>query len=107
VRRADRRTRPIRPTVILARDSRRISARPLQVIGNLGTPCADLGSLASAIPEVNPLIGGLLSVALELTLMLPRPMLERIVLRLIDRLDELDGDSDLEALDDREPELEM
>jgi hypothetical protein len=58
-------------------------------------------------PEVNPVIGGILSVALELTLMLPRPMLERIVVRLIDRLDELDGDPDVEAPDEREPELEM
>jgi hypothetical protein len=66
----------------------------------------DLESLASARPELNPLIGRLLSVALELTLMLPRPMLERIVVRLIERLDELDGDSDLEAADEREPELE-
>jgi hypothetical protein len=39
--------------------------------------------------------------------MLPRPMLERIVLRLIDRLDELDGDPDFEAIDEREPELEL
>jgi hypothetical protein len=45
-----------------------------------------------------------LSMALELTLMLPRPMLERFVERTIQRLDDLDGDPDLEPIDEREPD---
>lgn len=36
--------------------------------------------------------------------MLPRPMLERFVERVIERLDDLDGDPDLEPIDEREPD---
>ena len=43
--------------------------------------------------------------ALELALMLPRPQLERLVEQVIDCLDDLDGDSDLEAIDEREDEF--
>ena len=44
-----------------------------------------------------------LSVAVELTLMLPRSILEQFVERLIDRLDGQDGDPDAEPIDEREP----
>ena len=48
--------------------------------------------------------GDVLSKAVELTLILPRPMLERFVERVIERLDDLDGDPDLEPVDEREPD---
>lgn len=67
----------------------------------------DLDAISRERPDVQPIVSGLLWVVLELTLMLPRSMLERMVLRLIERLDDLDGDSDLEPTDDREEDLEI
>lgn len=49
---------------------------------------------ASALP---------LSLALSVIPSLPRPLLSRLVARAIERLDELDGDPDLEDCGDAEP----
>lgn len=46
----------------------------------------------------------ILRAALELAAMLPRPMIERLIERLIEYLDGLDGDPDLEPIDEREPD---
>jgi hypothetical protein len=46
----------------------------------------------------------MLSVALELAFMLPRRELERLIEHVIDRLDEVDGDPDIEPIDEREPD---
>lgn len=52
-------------------------------------------------------VGRVLAVAVELTLMLPRAVLERFVDQVIERLDAEDGDPDSEAIDEREPESFM
>lgn len=49
--------------------------------------------LASSLP---------LDLALEIIPSLPRPVLERMVARMIDRLDELDGDPDIEPNGDEQ-----
>jgi hypothetical protein len=49
----------------------------------------------------------ILSVAVELTLMLPRSILEQFVDRVIERLDAHDGDLELELIDEREPDREI
>lgn len=61
-------------------------------------------AVSAARPELATIIPDLLSLALKLTLMLPRPMQERFVECVIERLDDLDGDPDLELIDEREPD---
>jgi hypothetical protein len=46
----------------------------------------------------------LLSVVLGAIPSFPRPVVERLVIRLIDHLDEQDGDPDFEPANDNEPE---
>jgi hypothetical protein len=68
--------------------------------GNLQRP--DLSS--SEVVSVAMVTRRILSVAVELTLMLPHSILEEFVERVIERLDAQAGDPDCEPTDEREAE---
>jgi hypothetical protein len=100
MRRADRQLVPIRPAVASTRDQHCVATRPSQVKVSRATFAVDLEAISVSRPDVVAAIRQLLSVAVELGLMLPRPMFEQFVEHAIERLDEIDGDSDMEPEDD-------
>lgn len=102
--RADRQVLPIRPTVVSTRDGQDVSRCQLPANSDWATIASRLEAISAGRPEVAAVIRGVLAVAFELALMLPRPELERLVEQAIAQLDNLDGDPDLEPIDEREPE---
>lgn len=104
MKRADRQLQPIRPPAGSTRDGYRVTVKQYPVNDTQVRNSTDLEAISAARPEVGRVIRGMLSVALELAFMLPRPMLERFVECVIERLDDLDGDPDLEPIDEREPD---
>lgn len=102
MRGANRHLKPVRPTVVSARDGRGISSSRFLVNAD---PAAgrDLQVISDNRPEVSAALQEMQTATLKLALMLPRPLLERLVECVIDWLDDLDGDPDLEPTDEREP----
>jgi hypothetical protein len=100
VKRADQfQHRPARQSVS-TRDSGRITRRGGSVNRAPGSSLSDVVEMAIVTRRI-------LSVAVELTLMLPRSILEQFVDRVIERLDAHDGDLELELIDEREPDREI
>jgi len=104
MKRADRQFQPIRPSAASTRDGHFISPRRVSANVEQAFVSVNLQAVSGHRPALAAATVDLLSAALDLTLMLPRPMLEQFVECVIERLDELDGDSDLEPIDEREPE---
>jgi len=103
MKRAVRQLQPTRQAVS-AGDGHGVSPRPFLVSVEHSVTFAELEAFSAARSELAAVMGDVLSVTLQLTLMLPRPMLERFVEGVIERLDGLDGDPDLEPIDEREPD---
>lgn len=70
------------------------------------TAVAHLQAISDSRPEVSAALMEMQEATLKLALMLPRSMFEQLVERVIDWLDELDGDPDLELIDEGESEPE-
>ena len=102
MKRAAQQFQPIRPAAVSTRDGSCIIPRQFPANADQASVSADLQMISVARPALAATFGDMLSVAVELTLMLPRPLLERFVERVIERLDDLDGDPDLEPIDERE-----
>jgi hypothetical protein len=67
---------------------------------------AQLQAISDSRPEVSGALKEMQVATLKLALMLPRSMLEQLVEMVIEWLNEVDGDPDIELIDEREPEQE-
>lgn len=102
MRRADQHYQSVRPPVS-ARDQRCISTHNMPVNDQIGADF-ELEHLLAERPELTPVVRGILSVAIQLTMMLPRLAIEHFVDAIVQHLDRYDGDPDTETTDDREPD---
>lgn len=66
----------------------------------------DLQAISQSRPEVSGALKEMQVATLKLALLLPRSMLEQLVECVIEWLDDVDGDPDLEPIDERETDLE-
>lgn len=97
MKRADQRQRQPARQSFSTRDKRLLSRRAARVNRAPDQSLSDMVEMATVTRRI-------LSVVVELTLMLPRSVLEEFVDRIIDRLDAKDGDPEAEPIEEREPE---
>lgn len=103
MRRADRNFSPARPTRS-ARDRRLIWQRRVPVNAQGSLAPFELDLLTIDRPELAPVTRGILSVAIQLIMMLPRIAVEHLVEAIVRQLDLIDGDPESEPIDEREAE---